>query len=1853
MTNRTPSSETPDVLRPATESAVQAARQPFVVKPTPAFAPENPNLQVAQTQRIPSATPPKPSGNLDNPLATPLDRLETIANAAEGQMITPIQPGVPAFAPGEPMQPANVQRMEMPTQTIPSIQQVLQGMTQRTQQQQGPTLQQLQQATYPTQNTPRYAPPMLRFDPVIRNAEAVLREQPPQSADPEEDMRLNILRNLPLINNRGILSPDDLRDRSVGQATLPPATPPQSLGTSLGGITGSMQSQRDRFRNYPDEDRFGNRGSMNRVTQNRTNQSWTDWIGGMIQRGLSGVQQSFNQLGTPGAQSLLNPVQAIPNALREAQAAITGQVSPELVRDRIQQAETFQQFIPPQVAAPAGTETLYPWDVGQQPTRSLADYTRGGSNFGDYGTGAVGAGLFLANLPQALAMTPVYTVTDNLWRLGAFVTGQPQPNHLNLPDGRVGPVTVPGWLRSWVGERRARQFLLEGVDPSVTNQRDSDRYLGILSYAPDTPQWMQAVQFGAGLAIDTLMLGSLDNVVLAGPRAATREARQALTNAGILPRLPELPNNGTVILNRVPQMPVPQQGGLIARTNAVHQQYYAPGVAPNYVINQPIQIPAIPQPTAQTLPTIPPIQTGGLAGSLSLSRASNLRPFSGAPQGAARRVGVNMPQPSRERLLTVSPSELEQTAFTIRDIQRRRQERQNRQPELDANGNPVTQQDAQLNQLADTQQTNTPNIEDSGSVSLELLPGGARDFYDLFTEETQLEGIANRTPEQEARLQEVKGKLNGIAEEQGATAQIIDTFRTLEQQVQRANYRPGGASSELIRQYEQARNAFVNLNRGDRSGNVVPLTRSDGSAVLQPVRENPQSNFYFRPRLANEFDRPAPQTPLDSDPSVVRLQPRELPDNVIDMTYGRNRRNIEVGANTNSTLAFNTLNNILTFIDDLFAENADLLARYSDDADAPTTPTATVDRTQRMYNENVRSFQEGNGIARVELTDGTIEEVPIAQADELFMRHTQPRIEWDREGVSRASQILEDPDASDVYYNDAVRTLDDGLPSDPSLLGLDEDGVVRPTTMTPTPQQTVAAAVLRGDIVQTSSGSIITRNNLEKIVDGGDVSVSPAQIEAARAALDAMPSRVSQPTGTGSLSAKALQNVEANSIWFRTFAQVEDNSMQLLLASKGLTEADLPPGVYDNYKALQEEYIRANDEFFRAELAKGTTPEELNRVRENLNQVQKRAGIAAINLEQLIDRLPGASAPDAARVAELQQVGNTLREQLDRADAVVKQTGNAVAAEEVNAFDRVSPVIKPQSLSPAVSTAQLDDIATRVDPTQPLPQQIRRSNADLTRLAQSMMDENGKPLVSLKRKTPLRSSDIDKLNQKFPGMFDRYGEPIPAELSHPMARIDLGNGETAMLTKPDPTAEGTVKLTNIEQVAKATNEVAPPEFKAETPDQLSMRLAKEGLEIEYAAQAAEVSRLEVEVNTLQSRIGIVEARYNELLPYTRGDLNSSLATREMSGFDPESSLVRNGEIDYQKIQYSVLGKNYTLPPSTQVIEFTNKLRDVPQWYHGSLSDIPPNEFAGIEPHKGAAVDNELGMGVYLTTNPKLAQVYARASSVPTQPINDAFAKTDHGYVYSMKLQASTVLDADLPADPGIRNLFKQVARTVFAEYPEVARHYAQAIGRGVKTNSGIPMKQYWLQMRESFGDVMQMPPSEALMQEFMVASTEMLGRAGVDGTSYSLKDGSRIMALYANDVAWTGGMRNGRAVPVGEVRRMALEPVPDPVLNARNARLQAEGFLHENIDTNVTRARLAEADLAHKNELLSRARQNYEKEVMTGLETTRQLGEIESRMLESIDRHNINTLNNNSDAAKTNAPNTLRKFDGPSDSPCV
>lgn len=1881
MTNRTPSSETPDVLRPATETSVQAARQPFVVKPTPAFVPENPALQVAQNQKIPSATPPKPSGNLDNPLATPLDRLETIANAAEGQMITPIQPGVPAFAPGEPPQPANVQRMEMPTQTsIPSIQQVLQGFGQRQAQAQGPTLQQLQSATYPTQTTPRYVPPV-RFDPVIQNAQRVMQEGDNRpNADPDQEMRLNILRNLPLINNRGILSPDDLGDRSVGQVGLPPANPPQSLGQSLGGIAGSMQGQRDRFRNYPDEDRFGNRGTMNRVTQNRTNQNWGDWITGMIGRALSGVQQSYNQLGSEGAQSLLNPVQAIPAALREAQALITGQPSEQLQQTREAQARAFEEFLPPQVAAPVGTQTIYPWDSRQQPTRSLADYTRGGSNFGDYGTGAVGAALFLSNLAQAAVMTPLYTVTDNLWRLGAFVSGQPQPTHLNLPDAQVGPVTVPGWLRSWVGERRARQFFLEGVDPSVTNQRDTDRYLGILSYDPETPQWIQALQFGTGLAIDTLMLGSLDNVVLAGPRTAIRESRQALTNAGILPRLPELPNNGTVIMNRVPQMPVPQQGGLIARTNEVHQQYYAPGVAPNYTISQPIQIPAIPAPTAQTLPTIPPIQTGGLAGSLSVSRAANLRSFSGAPTGAGRRVGVNMPQPSRESLLVVSPSELEQTANSIRDLQRRRIERQNRPapaPELDANGNPISPEDAQLNRLADSQQDPPLIDEMTDGVVLEALPGGARDFYDLFTEETRLEGIANRTPEQETRLQEIKGQLNSIAESEAQNSAIIDRFRNLEQQVQRAQYRPGGADAELLRQYDEARNAFVNLNRGDRSGNVVPFTRSDGRAVLRPVNENPQSPLYFRPRLANENDLPAPSPVRGSEYSygtdnvnenLVQLRPLQLPDNVIDMTYGRNRRDISVGANTTSNVVFNVFTDVLNYIDELFAENADLLAR-ADGADiqlpsqdvslsdlfaeaetiaARSENVPRLDRSRRMYNDNVRSYTEGNGVARVELTDGTVEEVPIELSDSLFMRHTQPRIEWDRQGVARAAEILDDPNASDLYYNDGIRTLDDGLPNDPSLFGLDEDGVVRQTQPTPTPQQTVAAAVLRGDIVQTPSGSIITRQALERVANDADITVNSAQIEAAKDALSAMPTKNTQAAvDAQNFSPAAIRNIEANDTWFKLQNQIEENSLQTLLASKGLTEADIAPGLFENFRRTQQEYINANNVFFRAKLNKGTTLDVLTNVRERLHQVQDEAGMATYRLEDAIDKTPARQA-DEARVAQLQENGLKLRQQLEQADQVVKASGWEVATEEVNAFDRISPVIKPQSLAPAITPAQIDDVANRLDPTQPLPQTIRRSNAELTRLAQSMMDENGRPLVSPKRKTPLRSSDIDKLNQRFPGMFDRYGEPIPAELSHPMARVDLGNGETALMTKPDPDAEGTVKLTEIEQVAKATNEVAPPELKAETPEQMSMRMAKEGLEIEYAAQAAEVSRLEVEVNTLQSRVAIVQNRYEELLPYTRGDLNSSLATREMNGMD-----VLNPEqfnpLTQQQVERFVV-------PRDPWDDLTRGMREK-MWYHGSSFEFNPDELPFVRTDLGGAVDNELGLGLYVTDNPKLAEMFARASATPTQPIITNFPKSESGFMYQMRFEGRRVLDADVQAPDLVRKGFKDIAKEVFADNPQVYQHYSRALGRGVKSNEGMPLKQYWMQMRESYGDVMNRPVSEGQMQEFVRLTTQFLvDRAGVSGAKYALKDGSTVMAIYSRDLHFerpNSVPADTRMLDVRNVRRQSLEPVPDPVLNGRNARLQTEGFLHENIDTNVTRARLAEADLAHKQELLSRARQNYERELMTGLETSKQLDEIERRMVESIDRHNINKLNNNADAAVNNAPSTLRKFDGPTDSPCV
>lgn len=1836
-----PQNEQPDVLRPATESSVQSERQPFVVKPYPAIAQPgnepNPALNY-RTQAIkPPESPEDPSKFSD------LDS-RTIANATAGDYMegfTPVQPFTAATAPGQTL-PANVYRYDVNAADL-SIANVLARVTGANAQSLNatPSPEQLRQATYIAQSQGRYMPTSPYNLSALGEVGQFTRELndlnaqtggywgDSVSADPAEDMRTQILQNLPLVSPRGLNRPGvPLSSSEFDRPVLPPAQQ-QPTFTGQEPLRGRMDAARQPYR---DEQARIDRGAMRVVESQRTNLPWTWWMARNIGNALGGVRDT--------AVGIWNNVAETARDLtsREAldfYATASGNMIPNLPADvRAQQDEKTARFMERLFGAPQAQSVP---GVGNQSAaqspRQVANFREG--YWGDYGSGVFGAGLYTLNALQTALGATVYTVTDNIWRAGAFLSGRPQPTHLNLPDANIAGVTIPGWVRSWVGERRFREGFGDAVDLSFANVRDQSRYLSTLD--PNRPMREQVPQFAGGLFIDMVLGGGIDNAMNTALRNYRRTTQAAARTAGSITeatregiRSGVLPNEGRFQTVRPLELSQPQRSGLTLRVNEREAQQL---LNPNYdvwtgqTLSRPPGVPSgqLPPPITRDPWTI--LEPRGitqyqdrvsqliqqrtgvrnqLAGSLSVGQAT--RGVGASASLPTQVIGANTPGLTPEALQVISPMPQESLANTIRGLSERRAARQEfnaKRPSDQALNNfadgaeplppeplPTGQRVEgaradQLNNFAD----NEPVL--SEGAKLELINGGRQDLADLFDEEFKLQQVTNPTPEQQARLQTVSQQLDQQLSVSANEANVIDNFREIEQRFMRTP----NPTPEQIKEYEDARTAFRNLNRGDRSGNVVPLTRPDGRPMLQTVTQNPQSPYYFRPRLANENDLPstAPVRGMGRltdqvNGNLIPLRREPTPENVVDIMYGRNRRSVELRDNTLHGAAAETLGNIVDYIDNVLQENAEVLARYADDPQNPTR----YNRDSFMWNDEVRSYRESGGFAEVELRDGTVERVPIADSNQLVDKYGVPRIDWERDGVARAMEILDDPIASEVYYNDAVRTLDDGLPSDPSLLGLSEDGVeLRPTQSTPTPQQTVAAAVLKGDIVQTTEGTIIERSTLERQAATG---ISRETVERARAALENLPDRRS-----------VVEQIDAST------AKVAEADAQAAATSeraKLLREA----------QALRKEWVESGAGWYELQAAIDENAVEANRIR--------------------------AEAPNSAELKKIEEEGVNLRQKMEahqaKQDDIKKRLAIAdsrLDLHDSSNFAKVSPVVDSNIFKPQMRPNRQVDEVRRLDPTKPLPGQVRRTNADLTRLAQTITDENGKPLVSHTRRKPLSGRDIERLNQKYPGVFDRYGTAIPESLDSPLARVDVPgtDGETALIVKPDPTVAGSFEPTDIGEVAAIRNEVAPVEMRATTREGQTLRTAKEGMELELETHSSTINQLEVEINSLQQRIEVVQNIYDDLRPYARGDISVSNSTREMHDM-----------VTVNPNEFSPLRK-YKPQVQTPADDFSRVAQET-TWYHGSSIEVDPVDLRSVRVDLGGATDNELGAGLYLTNNPKLAETFARANNLPSRPMQTRLPLNENGFMYQTRFIGRRVIDGSVQAPENIRNMFKQVAREVLDDEPQVLAHYNRTIGRGTKEGKGMPLMNYWNQLRESYGRVTKQQISESVMQDFNRRIAELIGEE-VDGVQYKMKNGDSVMAIYNHEIVWDKGTT--RVLPIDGTRRMELPSVPEPHINARVARLQVETMLNDVMDTPVTRARAAEADLAHKNQLLHDAMHNYNRELNMAMQLTDQLDEVDRRLLQEVDEANTKQLNQNKVQSEEGAYPTVRKFDGESDSPCL
>lgn len=311
------------------------------------------------------------------------------------------------------------------------------------------------------------------------------------------------------------------------------------------------------------------------------------------------------------------------------------------------------------------------------------------------------------------------------------------------------------------------------------------------------------------------------------------------------------------------------------------------------------------------------------------------------------------------------------------------------------------------------------------------------------------------------------------------------------------------------------------------------------------------------------------------------------------------------------------------------------------------------------------------------------------------------------------------------------------------------------------------------------------------------------------------------------------------------------------------------------------------------------------------------------------------------------------------------------------------------------------------------------------------------------------------------------------------------------------------------------------------------------------------------------------------------------------------------------------------------------------WYHGTKSRV--NDFSTIDYSLGSSVTNELGPGLYLTTDPGLGEVFAKAQPVVDRNPNPSLRSTDIGEVVQINvttdpsnfIDASKVVDADSP----IRSLFIELVRDRLSlNLSPVLRNRLISNVRNMTRKS--PYQSWFHRLRAQW--IRLRPDSQSDLIRFYKDYTNTLSISGTPGAFYKDSSNHLVLALY-ND---------GRnPLPIRELRRTSVgtgQP-EEQVLN----RYAADLFAHNEIGDRTTKANL-EASRLNVDTSIVRNLQDATKEAYTqSLNDAQRMISIQNDLDEVVRRETNQQISDINTNGPRDATNRLRRFRGDNNSPCI
>jgi hypothetical protein len=249
-----------------------------------------------------------------------------------------------------------------------------------------------------------------------------------------------------------------------------------------------------------------------------------------------------------------------------------------------------------------------------------------------------------------------------------------------------------------------------------------------------------------------------------------------------------------------------------------------------------------------------------------------------------------------------------------------------------------------------------------------------------------------------------------------------------------------------------------------------------------------------------------------------------------------------------------------------------------------------------------------------------------------------------------------------------------------------------------------------------------------------------------------------------------------------TVAAAVDDIPEVTAARALANEAPVRPAILD--EAIDEGVLRELDDGLLVNVA-----DEIAEL-ESYIESQKRT------LQDLTSRVYAARTAEKRKALWAQQ--QRIRNNIDDANFELRNLKRATP-QEVAVINAAAPILTQESMRPAMKAAEYlnyidsDEYVQRlgaVSAADILP--VKRTGEDLSRLAKFLVDDNGKPLMNPARASVLNKRELDKLRNAYPGVFDVFGKPVPKDLLNPNARMEVqprtvGTPQVTQFVAPRPT----------------------------------------------------------------------------------------------------------------------------------------------------------------------------------------------------------------------------------------------------------------------------------------------------------------------------------------------------------------------------------------------------------------------------------------------------------------------------------